>query len=135
MAARLKTLCVNAAMDVQLAETALEYARRSAEVLGLDAEDRARWEQLLERLPELPIGAKGQLLEWAEEFEEVEPGHRHYSHLFGLYPGDRFDPRRVARATKTLTQKGRFVNVQVDGEVPLVPCRQRRQRRVAQVAH
>ncbi|MBT3344431.1 MAG: glycoside hydrolase family 95 protein [Gemmatimonadetes bacterium] len=86
------TLCVSATMDVLLAEAALEYARRSALILEVDDEDRQRWEALIERLPELKVGSGGQLLEWNEEFEEVEPGHRHYSHLIGLYPGDRLDP-------------------------------------------
>ena len=26
-------------------------------------------------------------MEWNEEVEEVEPGHRHVSHLYGLFPG------------------------------------------------
>ena len=31
--------------------------------------------------------AQGQLLEWFQEFEDPEPDHRHFSHLFGLHPG------------------------------------------------
>ena len=34
----------------------------------------------------LRIGKYGQVMEWPEEFEEAEPGHRHISHLYGLYP-------------------------------------------------
>jgi alpha-L-fucosidase 2 len=41
----------------------------------------------LERLRPLEIGRHGQLQEWSVDFEESEPGHRHLSHLFGLYPG------------------------------------------------
>lgn len=41
----------------------------------------------MQRLPELKIGADGRLLEWNEPFEETQPGHRHFSHLYGLYPG------------------------------------------------
>jgi alpha-L-fucosidase 2 len=33
------------------------------------------------------IGSDGRLMEWAEEFKEVEPHHRHVSHLFALHPG------------------------------------------------
>lgn len=36
---------------------------------------------------------------------------------FAVRPGDGFDPRRVARALKDLTRKGRFSDVQVEGEV------------------
>ncbi|UCE01942.1 MAG: outer membrane protein assembly factor BamA [Candidatus Latescibacterota bacterium] len=35
---------------------------------------------------------------------------------FAVRPGDPFDPRRVARATKALTEKGRFADVRVEGE-------------------
>jgi len=89
------SLCVNAAMDVQLAYDTLFHAAEAAELLGIDAERAARWRELLSRLPQMQIGSRGQLLEWNEEFEEVEPGHRHLSHLYGLYPGDQICPRRT----------------------------------------
>ncbi|MBI2299108.1 MAG: glycoside hydrolase N-terminal domain-containing protein [Armatimonadetes bacterium] len=86
---------VNATMDVQLAFDALQHAAQAAEVLDVDAGRRARWLALRDRLPAMQIGSRGQLLEWNEEFEEVEPGHRHISHVYGLYPGDQIDPRRT----------------------------------------
>lgn len=42
----------------------------------------------MKRFPPLKIGKYGQLLEWMEDYEEPEPGHRHISHLYGLYPGN-----------------------------------------------
>jgi alpha-L-fucosidase 2 len=45
-------------------------------------------------------------MEWAQEFKEPEPGHRHISHLFGLYPGYQFTqnqtPGYMAAARKTI---------------------------------
>ena len=32
------------------------------------------------------IGPDGRLMEWAQEYPEQGPGHRHMSHLYGLYP-------------------------------------------------
>jgi len=89
------SICVNAAMDVQLARDVLSHAARAAEILGTDGDCRALWLDMLGRLPPDNVGSRGQLLEWNEEFEEVEPGHRHISHLYGLYPGDQFCPRRT----------------------------------------
>lgn len=86
------TLCVSATMDVLLAEAVLEYALRSARILDRDPEDAERWGAMIEQLPDLHVGPHGELMEWNEAFAEVEPGHRHYSHLVGLYPGDRLDP-------------------------------------------
>jgi alpha-L-fucosidase 2 len=36
------------------------------------------------------IARDGRLMEWAKEYEEPEPGHRHISHLYGLHPGRQF---------------------------------------------
>ena len=51
------------------------------------------------------VGSKGQLLEWDKEYDECEPGHRHVSHLFGLYPGHDITedtPELIAACKKTL---------------------------------
>ncbi len=37
-------------------------------------------------------GSDGRLMEWREEFTEVEPTHRHVSHLYMLHPGNSIDP-------------------------------------------
>ncbi len=86
------SLCVSAAMDVLLAREVLEHAIVSSEVLKVDAGKRAQWKEMLEHLPLPGIGSHGQLMEWNEDFEETEPGHRHLSHLIGVYPGDQITP-------------------------------------------
>lgn len=52
------------------------------------------------------IGSDGRLMEWAHEFPEVEPGHRHISHLFAVHPGEQINPwdtpDLVAAAKKSL---------------------------------
>lgn len=58
-------------------------------ILGQELTFARKLTDIRSRLYPLKIGAKGQLLEWFEEFEETEPGHRHVSHLVGLYPGRR----------------------------------------------
>ena len=47
-------------------------------------------DERLGRLAPFQVGSRGQLLEWHREFEEREPGHRHLSHLYGLFPSDLF---------------------------------------------
>ena len=39
------------------------------------------------------IGARGQLQEWPEDFEESDPKHRHVSHLYALHPGNQIGPQ------------------------------------------
>lgn len=89
------SLGVSATMDVLLAREALTYAIRSAELLDVDQEKQQQWQTMLERLPQLKIGRHGQLQEWNEDFEEVEPAHRHVSHLIGLFPGDTLDTEKT----------------------------------------
>lgn len=89
------TLCVSATMDIMLISEVLEHAIDAAEVLKVDLKRRVRWRQMLQQLPPLKIGRHGQLQEWNQDFEEVEPGHRHYSHLYGLFPGDQLHPERT----------------------------------------
>lgn len=83
---------MSSAMDVQLCYDALTYAISSAEILGIDKEKAALWRKLRDNLPSFAIGSDGRLMEWNREFEESEPGHRHLSHLYGLYPSDLFTP-------------------------------------------
>ncbi len=83
---------VSAAMDVQLIYDALGYAIAAAEALDTDGEDRRRWQDMRDRLPPFAVGGDGRLLEWDVERPEVEPGHRHMSHLYGLHPSDLFHP-------------------------------------------
>ena len=102
------SICVSAAMDLELIWDVLSHAIRGAEVLGVDEDKRRIWGSMLSKLPELKIGSLGQLLEWNEEFEEQEPGHRHFSHLFGLYPGEQIHPIRTPelfRAALTSLQR------------------------------
>ena len=41
----------------------------------------------MKRLPPYQIGKYGQLQEWSEDFEENQPGQRHMSNLYPVYPG------------------------------------------------
>jgi alpha-L-fucosidase 2 len=89
------TLCVNSSSDLEMIWDLLTHAVRAAEILGADPDKRRLWSGMLERLPVPGVGSKGQLLEWNREFRECEPGHRHVSHLFGLFPGEQFCPFRT----------------------------------------
>ena len=86
------SIAVSSAMDVQLAYDCLGYAINSANILKIDNLQCRKWRSMREKLPPFAIGIDGRLLEWNEEKEEVEPGHRHLSHLYGLYPSNIFNP-------------------------------------------
>jgi alpha-L-fucosidase 2 len=50
----------------------------------------------LARLRPLPPGEDGSILEWGRPFKEAEPGHRHFSPLYGLYPGSELPTEAVS---------------------------------------
>lgn len=81
----------SSAMDVQLAYDLLGYAIKSAEILKIDSNDIKKWKEIRDNLPEFKIGSDGRLLEWDCERKESDPGHRHLSHLYGVYPSDIFN--------------------------------------------
>jgi len=82
------SLCVSATMDIALIRHTLGKCIEASEILGCDAELRGKWKSIIDDIPPYQIGKHGQLQEWLEDFEEVEPGHRHLSHMFPVHPGD-----------------------------------------------
>jgi len=85
-------LCVGATMDFVLIREVLTRCLQASEILGCDAELRPAWLRILAELAPYQIGRHGQLQEWLVDYEEMEPAHRHLSHLVGLYPGEQMLP-------------------------------------------
>jgi alpha-L-fucosidase 2 len=83
------------AMDLMLARDLLASCVEASALLGVDAELRATLQDALRRLYPLQVGQYGQLQEWWEDFAEPEPGHRHISHLWGLFPGRQISRTRT----------------------------------------
>ena len=101
-------LCMGPSMDHQIIDRLFTQTIRSAEVLGVDAALRARLETTRRRLPQPDIGKHGQIMEWSEDYDEPEPGHRHISQLFALHPGDHITMRRtpeLARAARATIER------------------------------
>lgn len=87
-----RTCCVskNCAMDLELIREVFMNYQRVCSVLELEDELLEEIDEKLEHLAPLQVGSKGQLLEWAEEYTESEPGHRHMSQVYGMYPSELF---------------------------------------------
>lgn len=80
-------LCLSPTMDIEIIRGLFEIYIKTETLLGINAEQKAEAEAAYAKLPPLKIGARGQLQEWQEDYDEPEPGHRHISHAFALYPG------------------------------------------------
>jgi alpha-L-fucosidase 2 len=92
-------------MDTEILYALFGRVIEASQTLGIDADFRARVAAAREKLLPLRIGKWGQIMEWPEDYDETEPGHRHMSHLFALFPGNQItrqrtpDLAKAARAT------------------------------------
>ncbi|AZK46746.1 glycoside hydrolase family 95 protein [Paenibacillus lentus] len=82
-------------MDLYLIRELFEHCMQAAELLDIDGEFVYRLTETLERMAKPEIGPDGRLREWSKDYPEAEPGHRHVSHLYGLYPGNAITPTRT----------------------------------------
>ncbi len=82
------TICYGASIDNQILIDLFKYYVEAAEILGQDKEFVASVNEARSRLGPPQIGKDGTLQEWAEDLEQMEDKHRHFSHMYGLYPGN-----------------------------------------------
>lgn len=78
----------------------------ASEELGMENDFVREVKEVRQELAGPKVGSDGRLMEWAHEFPEVEPGHRHISHLFAVHPGEQINtwdtPELVDAAKKSL---------------------------------
>lgn len=82
-------------MSQQIIRELFAACLAAGETLSVDAEFRGQLQQKLARLAPMRIGRDGRLQEWLDDLPDADPGHRHMSHLFGLYPGTQITPRKT----------------------------------------
>ncbi|GIZ09691.1 glycoside hydrolase N-terminal domain-containing protein [Flavobacterium sp. UMI-01] len=99
-------ICLAPAHDQQVIWQLFQNYIDASNALGLKDDFLKQIQQAQQQLQEPKIGKDGRLLEWNEEFEEIEKGHRHISHLFALHPGFQIDvdktPELATAARKSL---------------------------------
>ena len=87
------SVCMGPAMDHQIIRELFNNCIKASEILDTDPAFADTLRTMLSQLTPSQIGSDGRILEWSEELPEAEPGHRHMSHLYALYPGEEFtDP-------------------------------------------
>jgi alpha-L-fucosidase 2 len=93
-----------ATMDIEIIHELLTNCEQAGQLLGVDSDLQTEIASALSRLAPLQISEQtGRLQEWIEDYEEVEPGHRHISHLYAVYPGSQItlqDTPELAQAAR-----------------------------------
>jgi alpha-L-fucosidase 2 len=107
---RRAAVSAGAAMDLALIWDLFTNTIEAADALAIDRQFRDRLEQARGRLAPYRIDARGALQEWSHDFPGAEPEHRHFSHLFGLFPGWQITaaatPDLFAAARRSLELRG-----------------------------
>ncbi len=96
--------------DLAMIRQCLIDTRDAALRLGEDPDMVVSVDGILERMHSYKIGSDGNLQEWYHDWADDDPGHRHQSHLYGVFPGNHVaadtDPDLCRAAGRTLEIKG-----------------------------
>ncbi len=104
-------LTYSATIDIQTINAVFDYTSRAAQMLNIDEDFVLGINEARSKLPAVTINSNGTIREWIKDYEEVEPGHRHMSHLVGLYPLAQITPETPAlfdAAGKTIERRLSF---------------------------
>ena len=104
------SVCMGSTMDVQIVSELYDAVCQSAEILGVDVAFSDSLRSAKSHFPPMQVSEQGYLQEWLKDYKEVEPQHRHVSHLFGLYPGSMLTqsktPDLMEACRETLRRRG-----------------------------
>ncbi|HTI91116.1 MAG TPA: glycoside hydrolase family 95 protein [Puia sp.] len=85
--------CMGPTVDQELGREILGEAIQAAAILNIDKAWSDSLRAIVPRLAPLQISpSTGALQEWLDDYKEVEPEHRHTSHLMAVYPMDEITP-------------------------------------------
>jgi len=105
-------LTYGATKDIQLIRELFNACIKAGNMLGEDKKYMSGLQSVLKDLPPTKVSQRyGIIQEWIEDYEEVEPGHRHISQLFGLYPGSEITPANrtlFEAAAKTVERRQEY---------------------------
>jgi alpha-L-fucosidase 2 len=102
-------LVLGPTMDHQIIRNLFANTIEASKILGVDPNFRAKLVELRGRIAPNHIGQHGQLQEWLEDKDDPTSRHRHVSHLWGAFPGDKITPdtpELLTAARKSLEFRG-----------------------------
>ena len=102
-------LCAGSTYDMQIMRGLFKATAAAARILGTDEDFAKSIEATSARLAPTKLNSAGRIMEWQEDYEELEIHHRHSSHIWGVYPGDEISantPELFEGARKSLDRRG-----------------------------
>ena len=89
------TICAGSSIDMQIISDLFKNYQQASKLLGADAAYAKQVDAARRKLVPPQIGKDGSLQEWSEDWTQLEKNHRHFSHLYGLYPGNVLSAKRT----------------------------------------
>ena len=107
---RHSTLDAGVTMDNQIVTELYQSVISAAQLLGRQDALIDTIKSQLTQLPPMKVGSWGQLQEWLDDLDDPKDNHRHFSHLYGLYPSNQISPYSTPElwqaARTSLTARG-----------------------------
>ncbi len=104
------TICYGSSIDIQILTDLFANYIETEKILNMDKDFCSNVQQAKKRLAPPQIGKEGTLQEWTEDFQQMEDKHRHFSHMYGLYPGNvisaKRTPQYIQACEAVLNQRG-----------------------------
>lgn len=94
------SVCIGPSMDSQIIYQLFTAVIEAGKILDTDKDFGEKLRTMRDKLPKPEIGKYGQIKEWAVDYDEAEPGHRHISQLYALYPADMISVRHTPELAK-----------------------------------
>lgn len=101
-------LVAGPAMDSQIVRSLFRACIEAAGLLGCDRAFADELRDKAARIPPNRIGRHGQLQEWMEDKDDPRDKHRHFSHLWGVYPGSDITWKDTPALFRAAMQSMRF---------------------------
>ncbi len=102
------SLTYAATTDIQIIHKLFDMVTTASSIMDTDYLFAEKITEVRKKLPPVQIGENGTIMEWIHDYEEVQVGHRHISHLLGLYPLAQItpeSPRFYEAAKKTIQRR------------------------------
>lgn len=106
------TIVAGATIDMQILKDLFGYYIAATEILNMDKAYAKEVSKARERLVPSMVGKDGTLQEWTQDYGQLEPNHRHFSPLYGLYPGNVISTDKTPELIEPVKK---FLNLRGDG--------------------
>lgn len=92
-------------MDTQIIRDLFNAAINISNIIKVDNKLINKIKDILPKLPKTQLNDDNTIKEWYHNFEEAELGHRHISHLYGLFPSDQLNSVEYKQAAFNTIKK------------------------------